>query len=213
MDIFYHAINYTSKGIIDVVCCGTFNRKSAEEVNQLSEDLAKSNHKSPSEASGSNSRLGGGVIELNKMTAIEAKLDAPMSKLGNQERRVHTPHEVGTMEGGEQKCIANKELALEGPYQIEEAHYVNGSISYNFKPNNNLPILYTLALRNHENFSYGIGVQKGPRPMQNFSSSTLHKVSKDSSSMAAKELKTSAKGSPSLLRFRCSASWVRIRDC
>ena len=32
MDIFYDFINYTSKGIIDVVCCGSFKRKSAEET-------------------------------------------------------------------------------------------------------------------------------------------------------------------------------------
>ena len=32
MDILYHFMNYTSKGIIDVACCGAFKRKSAEEV-------------------------------------------------------------------------------------------------------------------------------------------------------------------------------------
>ena len=35
MDIFYHAMNYTSKGIINVACCGTFNRKNAEEAKVL----------------------------------------------------------------------------------------------------------------------------------------------------------------------------------
>ena len=83
MDIFYHAMNYTSKGIIDATCCGAFKRKSAEEVNQLIEDLAKSNCRAPYETSGNNNRLRGGVIELNKMTTIEAKLDALMSRLGN----------------------------------------------------------------------------------------------------------------------------------
>ena len=29
MDIFYHAMNYTSKGIIDASCCGAFKRRSA----------------------------------------------------------------------------------------------------------------------------------------------------------------------------------------
>ena len=75
---------------------------------------------------------------------------------------------MGTVEEGEQKCIVDEELAHEGPYQVEEAQYGNGSRSYNFKPNNNLPTHYTLALRNHENFSYGSGVQQGPRPVQNF---------------------------------------------
>ena len=55
---------------------------------KLIEDLAKCNYKAPSEASGSSSKLkGNGVIELNRMTAIEAKLDALMNKLGNNERR------------------------------------------------------------------------------------------------------------------------------
>ena len=41
MDIFYHSMNYTSKGIIYVACCEAFKRKSAEEAKQLIEDLAK----------------------------------------------------------------------------------------------------------------------------------------------------------------------------
>ena len=39
---------------------------------------------------------------------------------------------------------------------------------YNFKPNLNLPTHYTLALRNHGNFSYGPATQQGQRPMQNY---------------------------------------------
>ena len=57
MDIFYHAMNYSSKGIIDAAYCGAFKRKSAEEPNRLIEDLAKRNYRAPSETSGSNSRL------------------------------------------------------------------------------------------------------------------------------------------------------------
>ena len=68
MGIFYHAMNYTSKEIIDVALYGAFKRKSAEEANQLIEDLAKSNYRAPFETSGSSNRLrGGGVIELNRM--------------------------------------------------------------------------------------------------------------------------------------------------
>ena len=32
MDIFYHSMNYTSKGIIDAFFCGYFDRKSVEEA-------------------------------------------------------------------------------------------------------------------------------------------------------------------------------------
>ena len=77
-------MNYNSNGIIDVACCGAFKRKSAEEVKQLIEDLAKCNYIALSETSGSSSRLKG-MLELNRMTSIEAKLDALMRKIGNQE--------------------------------------------------------------------------------------------------------------------------------
>ena len=77
-----------------------------------------------------------------------------MNMMNNQERRGHSCNEVGTMEGVEHKCIANEGLAHEGPYHVEEAQYINGNKSYNFKPNNNLPTHYTPALRNHENFYY-----------------------------------------------------------
>ena len=50
------------------------------------------------------------------MTAIEAKLDALMNKLGNQDRRMHSAHEVGKVEGNEQKGITDEGLAHEGPY-------------------------------------------------------------------------------------------------
>ena len=90
-DIIYHSLNDTSKGIIDASCCGAFKRKSAEEARDLIEDLAKCNMKAPSETSGSNSReRGSGVIELNKMTTMEAKLDAIMHRMDKQERKLHS---------------------------------------------------------------------------------------------------------------------------
>ena len=77
MDIFYHSMNYASKGIIDAACSGAFRRKRPEEVRQLIEDLARCNMRPPSESSGSSSRVkGNGMIELNKMSAMEAKMDA-----------------------------------------------------------------------------------------------------------------------------------------
>ena len=55
MDIFYHSMNYTSKGIIDAACYGAFKRKSAEEARQLIEDLEKNNYRAPSNTLGSSS--------------------------------------------------------------------------------------------------------------------------------------------------------------
>ena len=83
MDISYHAMNYSLKGIIDAACCGAFRKKSVEKANQNIEDWAKSNYKGPTETSrSSNGFRRGGMLKLNKMTTIEAKLDALMSKMG-----------------------------------------------------------------------------------------------------------------------------------
>ena len=41
MDIFYHAMNYVSKGIIDASYCGDFKRRNAKKERQLIEDPAK----------------------------------------------------------------------------------------------------------------------------------------------------------------------------
>ena len=122
MDTFYHAMNYTSKGITDAACCRAFKRKSAEEAKQLIEDLSKCNYKAPSETLGSISRLkGSGMLELNRMTTIEAKLDALMRKMGNQERRMYSANKVGTIDENEKRNSAEEGLAHEGPYQVEEA--------------------------------------------------------------------------------------------
>ena len=123
MDIFYHSVNYASKGIIDASCCGAFKRRSVEEARQLIEDLAKFNYKAPSEASRSSNRLrGSGLIELNRMTAIEAKLDAVMNKLGSTERRMHSAHEVGAVK---ERIRSNAEGPVEkDPYQVEDTKYI-----------------------------------------------------------------------------------------
>ena len=91
---------------------------------------------------------GSGVIELNWMTAIEAKLDALMNELGNNERRMRIALEVGAVNEGEKRNSIEEGPTHEGSYQVEEAEYLNANRSYTFKPN----------LRNH--FSYGGGAQQ-----------------------------------------------------
>ena len=167
MDIVYHSLNDTSKGIINAACCGAFKRRSAKKAKQLIEDLAKCNMKALSEASMSNNRTKGSeVIELNKMTAMEAKLDVIMHKLGNQENRMHYAHEIRAVGRDGIKRSAEGPID-EDPYQVEEAN-LNEQRSYHFKPNPNLPTHYTPALRGHENFSYGGGASQGPRHGQGF---------------------------------------------
>ena len=100
------------------------------------------------------------------MTAIAANLDAIMNKLGNDERRMHTAHEVGAVE---ERIRRNAEgLVEEEPYKVEETKYMNEQRSFYFNPNTNLPTHYTPALRNHENFSYGGGASQGTRLGQNY---------------------------------------------
>ena len=48
--------------IIDAACYSAFKRKSAEEANQLIEELAKCNYRTPLEASGSNGRYRAGGV-------------------------------------------------------------------------------------------------------------------------------------------------------
>ena len=121
MDIFYHAMNYASKDIIDASCCGAFKRRNEEEARQLIEDLAKCNYKAPSEASRSSNRLRGScLIGLDRMTVIEAKLDAVMNKFGNNEKKTHTENEVGAVDKGERRMSAVGPIEEE-PYQVEEA--------------------------------------------------------------------------------------------
>ena len=165
MDIVYHALNDTSKGIIDASCYRAFKRKSAKEARNLIEDQAKCNMKAPSEFS-RGSRRGKEVMELSKMTAMEAKLDAIMHRMDKQERKMHTAHEIGAVEREQMRRSA--ELPTEeDSYGVEEVKYVNESRNYHFMPNPNLPTHYNPALRNHENFSYGGGALQGPRHGQN----------------------------------------------
>ena len=125
MDIVYHSLNDTSKGIIDASCYGAFKRKSAEEARDLIANLAKCNMKAPSEFTRSyNKEKGSGVIELNKMIAMEAKLDAIMHKMDKQDKKLHSTHEIGAVERGGIKRGAEGS-ADEDPYAVEEANYLN----------------------------------------------------------------------------------------
>ena len=104
------------------------------------------------------------MIELNKMSAIEAKLDALIHQV---DKRMHYANEIGAVE--REGRVNNAEgRAGEGSYAVEEANYLNEQRAYHFKPNPNLPTHYTPALRNHENFSYCGGAQHVPRHGQNF---------------------------------------------
>ena len=101
-------------------------------------------------------------MELNKMTAMEAKLDAIMHRMEKQERKMNTAHEIGAVE----RELMRRSYDVpteEHSYGTEEVKYVNERRNYHLNPNPNLPTHYSPALRNHENFSYGGGALQGPR--------------------------------------------------
>ena len=100
------------------------------------------------------------------MTSIEAKLDAIMNKLGNNEKIMRTTYEMGVVKEGMRNSAEGP--VEEEPYQVEEAQYLNVNRSYTFKPNPNLLTHYTPTLRNRESFSYGGGAQQSPRLGQNY---------------------------------------------
>ena len=79
------------------------------------------------------------------MTAIEEKLDALMNMMGNHERRMHSANEVGTVDENEKRNSVEEGLAHEGPYQLEEAQYLNANGSYNFKPN----LIFQIIIHQH----------------------------------------------------------------
>ena len=104
-------------------------------------------------------------MELSKMTAMEAKLDAIMHRMDKQERKMHTAHEIGAVEREIMRRSADVPTE-EDSYGAEEVKYVNEQRSYHFKPNPNLPTHYNPTLRNDENFSYGGGALRSPRQGQ-----------------------------------------------
>ena len=61
---------------------------------------------------------GNGLIGLDRITVIDAKLEVVMNKLGSNERRMHTAHEVGAVEERIRRSV--EELVREEPYQVEE---------------------------------------------------------------------------------------------
>ena len=59
------------------------------------------------------------MIDLDKMLAVETKLDALMNKVSIQERRNQFAHLVETVED-EQRVLNDEGLANYGPYHVDE---------------------------------------------------------------------------------------------
>ena len=168
--------------------------------------------KAPSEFSRGKNK-GKGVMELSKMTAMEAKLDPIMHKMDKQERKMHTTHEIGAVEREAMRRSA--EVPIEKDcYGVEEAKNMNVPRSYNFKPNPNLPTHYSLALTNHENFSYGGGAAQGPRHGKILNRDiSSYQGSSNSINRVKVGMTIKVRRGPNHLKNKCCSSWGTTRDC
>ena len=141
---FYNGLNYSMRALVDASCGGSITTKTVREANQLFEELAKNNYQAPSERN--TGRNQGGLIEVDRMSSLEEKFDALITRLNQQAPRELTIGEIAYMQ-------THGALMANPPLQIEDENYVNNR-SYTFRPNNNLHSHYHSGLRNHENFSY-----------------------------------------------------------
>ena len=81
---------------MDAACGGSITTKTAREANQLFEELMKNNYQAPSEISVG--RRQGGILELDRMSSLEAKFEALMAKLNQQNPRELTIGEIDYMQ-------------------------------------------------------------------------------------------------------------------
>ena len=143
--IFYNGLNYSTRALVDAAHGGSITMKTTKEANLMFEELAKNNYQLPSERG--DGRRQGGIHEIDRISSLEAKFEALVTRLNQQAPKEPTLGEIAYMQ-------TQNALVENTPLQIEDANYVNNR-SYTFCPNNNLPSHYHVGLRNYENFSYG----------------------------------------------------------
>ena len=84
---------------------------------------------------------------MDRVSSLEEKFEALMTKLNQQTLRESTMGEIAYMKA--QEVIMANSIS-----HVEEVNFVNNK-GYIFQPNNNLITHYHPRLRNHENPSYG----------------------------------------------------------
>ena len=127
-----------------MACGGSIILKTAREANVMFEELTKNNYQPPFKRG--DGRKQGGIHEVDRMSSLEAKFEALMTRLNQQAPKEPTLGEIAYMQ-------AQGALMENTPLQIEYENYVNNR-SYTLCPNNNLTSHYHSELRNHENLSY-----------------------------------------------------------
>ena len=155
---FYYGLNYATSSMVDARAGGSIMKKTAKEAYQLFEDLTKNNYQVPSEKV--MGRRTASVLEVDRLSAIEAKLAALTNHITQQAQKGSTMGQMAVMQ---EQASVNEQA-----FELGNVQYVNNNGDYVFQPNNNLPSHYHPGLRNHEN-SYGnqSNIQNAPAGFQN----------------------------------------------
>ena len=84
-------------------------------------------------------------MELNRMTTIEAKLDAIMNRMNNQERRSHSIHEVGIVKVLSRKMLLVRDYLMKVHTRwrklsvLMETKAITSSQTTTYQPTTHLP--------------------------------------------------------------------------
>ena len=98
--------------------------KTAREANLMFEELAKNNYQPPSERG--DGRRQGGIHEIDRISSLEAKFEALMTRLNQQAPKETTIGEIAYIK-------SQNVVGANTPLQIEGVNYVNNR-SYTFRP-------------------------------------------------------------------------------
>ena len=91
-EIFYNGLNYSIRALIDVTCGSFITMKTTRETNLIFEELAKNNYQPPSK--GGDGRKQEGIREIDRMSSLEAKFEALMTRLNQQAPKEPTLGEI-----------------------------------------------------------------------------------------------------------------------
>ena len=111
MKIFYNGLNYSTRALADPACGGSITMKLARVANVMFEELAKNNYQPPSERGVG--RRQGRIHEIDRISSLEAKFDALMTRLNQQAPKEPTLGEIAHMQ-------THNTLTENTPLQIEE---------------------------------------------------------------------------------------------
>ena len=105
---FYNGLNYAPRSLVDAAAGGSVMNKTAEEACELYEEMAASHYQAPSERN--LGRRVAGVLEVDKLSSIQAQLASLTNKLSSQ--KGPTMGQVAAMQSQKNR-YHNKKSSLE----------------------------------------------------------------------------------------------------